>query len=491
MSPLRRPDPPRTLGEATAQLDALWGIVGALHEQNEELREQVRQLGERLGKSSRNSSKAPSSDSPEQREKRPRRPRSTRRQGAQPGHPRHQRPLAPEADVDDVRNYFPGDRCGCGATVAIESEPACRHQVFDLPPVRVHLTEHRLFGGCCTGCGKRHVAELPDTVPSGQMGPGLVAWIALMSGEYRLSVRQIRSLLAELWQVSFSAGAISNAQGQTSEALAAPYAAIADHVREADVAHADETRHPRGGVREHACTWWMWVLTTGTASFFGVHFSRGKNAAAELLGKFAGVLVTDDLGSYGVVPAARRQLCWAHLIRHFTAMSERGGSGGKVGRRLLVLARAVIRTRHRLEDGRIGEAVYRRRIGRLRSSIAGALERGSGLRRDTRTRGQCRHLLGREALLWTFLADRRIALTNNVAERALRPYVIWRKVALASHSRRGDHFRARMLSVATTAKALKVPLYEYLRRVCTEAQSPGGVRTLLPLAKPASTLPSR
>ena len=93
-------------------------------------------------------------------------------------------------------------------------------------------------------------------------------------------------------------------------------------------------------------------------------------------------------------------------------------------------------------------------------------------------------------MLWTFLADRRIELTNNVAERALRPYVIWRKLAFASHSRRGDHFRARILSVATTAKALEVPLYEYLRRVCAEALETGGVRTLLPLERPTVSLPS-
>lgn len=161
-----------------------------------------------------------------------------------------------------------------------------------------------------------------------------------------------------------------------------------------------------------------------------------------------------------------------------------------MGQRLLILSCAVIRTRHRLEDRRIEELIYRRRMRRLRRSLRGTLERGARLRRDVRTRGQRVHLLGREPMLWTFVADRRIELTNNVAERALRPYVIWRKLAFASHSRRGDHFRARMLSVGTTARALGVPLYEYLRRFCTEAQSPGGVRTLLPLETPTPTLPS-
>ena len=80
--------PPKTLDEARTQIEQLWGIVGQmeslvtdLNARNEELAEQVRELNERMGKSSRNSSRPPSSDSTSQRAKRPKRPRSTKRQG--------------------------------------------------------------------------------------------------------------------------------------------------------------------------------------------------------------------------------------------------------------------------------------------------------------------------------------------------------------------------------------------------------------------------
>ena len=458
-------------------------MIGALKAHNEELTEQVRDLLEHAGKSSRNSSRAPSSDSPAQRAQRAKKPRSTRAKGAQPGHERHERALLPEADLDQIRHYLPEGGCRCGATLAIEAEPACRHQVFDLPPVRYHVTEHRLHAGRCRRCGRREVARAPRTVPSGQMGPGLVAWIALMSAEHHLSVRQIQRLLTEQWQLHFSLGAISAAQGIAAEALERPYGAIGEHVRAQAVAHADETRHPRGG-GGYPSTWWLWTLTAGAASVFGVHLSRGKAAARELLGEFDGVLVTDDLGSYSVVPEHRRQLCWAHLMRHFIAIGERPGRGGAIGRRLLLLARATIRTRHRFERGEIDPERYRRRIGRLRGGVRDQLERGARLRLDGRTRRQCRHLLGREPMLWTFASDPAIGLTNNAAERALRPFVIWRKVAYASHSRRGDRFRERALSVVMTARGLGVPVYGYLRRVCAEALEPGGVRTLLPLDPP-------
>ena len=58
------------------------------------------------------------------------------------------------------------------------------------------------------------------------MGPGLIAWIALMGGEFHLSVRQIQRLLAEQWSLPFSLGAISAAQGKAAQAMAAPYRQI-------------------------------------------------------------------------------------------------------------------------------------------------------------------------------------------------------------------------------------------------------------------------
>ena len=149
----RRSTHPKTLEEAQGQIDRLWGVVGELESmvtelkgQNEELREQVRELGERIGKSSRNSSRPPSSDSTSQRKNRRKKPKSQKRQGAQPGHEKHERPLVPETDVDEVQRYFPAALCGCGETVAIEPDPRCRHQVFDIPVVRFSVIEHQLFG---------------------------------------------------------------------------------------------------------------------------------------------------------------------------------------------------------------------------------------------------------------------------------------------------------------------------------------------------------
>ena len=64
--------------------------------------------------------------------------------------------------------------------------------------------------------------------------------------------------------------------------------------------------------------------------------SWGKKAAAKLLGEnYSGILTTDRYGAYNIVDQLNRQLCWAHLTRDFTKISQRYGEAGKVGDDLL------------------------------------------------------------------------------------------------------------------------------------------------------------
>ena len=125
-------------------------------------------------------------------------------------------------------------------------------------------------------------------------------------------------------------------------------------------------------------------------------------------------------------------------------------------------------------------------MARLRQALRGALERGQTLTPGSRTANQCRHVLKDEALYWTFLRDGRIPLTNNTAEQALRPYVIWRKLSFSSQSLRGDQFRPLILSVIETAKRLKRSTSQLLREICTAGVRGEPITTRLPLPDPAT-----
>jgi transposase len=144
----------------SARLEAQDAQLGALAERVEELEQ-------RLKRDSRNSSLPPSHDPP-WLGKRGRSRGTGRKQGAQPGHVGHGRSLFPIERVTEIVDHWPA-RCGCGHVFGEdEREPRgapARHQVAELPPLAVEISEHRLQRVCCPDCGRTVRAELPAGVP--------------------------------------------------------------------------------------------------------------------------------------------------------------------------------------------------------------------------------------------------------------------------------------------------------------------------------------
>ena len=125
-------------------------------------------------------------------------------------------------------------------------------------------------------------------------------------------------------------GTVTACEQTVSAVLAAPVAEAHAYVQQQAVAHADET-----GWREGRQRAWLWVAVTALVTVFLIHPRRGLVAAQALLGAFAGILVTDRWSAYNRWAVARRQLCWAHLVREFTAFTERGGAAARIGWALL------------------------------------------------------------------------------------------------------------------------------------------------------------
>jgi hypothetical protein len=96
-----------------------------------------------------------------------------------------------------------------------------RHQVVEVLPLAVQVTEYQMAVRRCSACGKRTRAALPAGVPRRPFGPRLTAVVALLSGRYRLSRREVRQLLQDLWQVRMSLGAVVRQEQVQSAALAA------------------------------------------------------------------------------------------------------------------------------------------------------------------------------------------------------------------------------------------------------------------------------
>jgi transposase len=463
---LERPKHPTSLREACELIDGLWALV-----------QDLRAINEQLKVNSANSSTPPSQDRLSGTAEKERRSKpSDKQRGAQPGHVRNTRKVVPESELSQIERHFPDTRCPCGGEVVIDADPKDRHQIFDLPQITYTVTEHQRFGGTCPCCHRSTVAKLPKQIPSGQMGPGLIAWIALLGGHFRMSTRNIQTFLEMQWGLQFSTGAISESQEPVAQWLEPLYDHVGDTVRKAPVAHADETTHFRGKNRL-----WLWVLCTPQLAFYRVHASRGMKAAERLLGLFAGVLVSDRHGAYGTHPSDQRQLCWAHIIRNLERIAGYRGDAGDLGRWLVHFSRIIIQLEHRWRKSSYQSEHCRRRLLAARENLKASLQQGAARHDGQKTGRICKELLKVEPMLWRFMASPGLDLTNNTAERALRPYVIWRKTSFFSQSERGDLFRARVMTVAETCRRLDLCAYTLLREVCEQGIRGDAVTIRLPI----------
>jgi transposase len=404
-----------------------------------------------------------------------RRPRSHRRRGGQPGHPGHTRTLVPVEDVHEVVVLKPAQCPHCQTPFSGDDPTPWRHQVIEIPPIRLMVTEYQWHQLVCAACGEATRVSWPAGVPSGTYGPRVQATVALCTGAYRLSKRTTQQAMEEVFGVPMSVGTVSQLEQATTVALAAPVEEAQTYVREQAVAHLDETSWRQAGKRA-----WLWVAVTSWVTVFVVRMSRGGLVARELLGEtFVGVLVTDRYSAYNWYPVRWRQLCWAHLLRDFEAMRARGSRAEEIGEALLAQAHQMFIWWHRVREGTLRRSTFRTYMTPLRREVERLLEAGSrcGV---PKTAGACRDILKRREALWTFVQVAGVEPTNNAAERSIRPGVLWRKGSAGTQSAAGSHFVESMLTVVSTLKQQQRHVFAYLTAACEAALRREAAPSLLP-----------
>lgn len=451
----------------------LVGEVQQMREENQLLHKRIEDLEERLRVDSRNSSKPPSSDPPSSGSAK--KQSGPRRQGAQPGHEGTSRPLLPADQVDEVVDRKPPGQCECGGDVRLTDAEPQRHQLLDIPRINVFVTEYRLWAGRCELCGRPYRGTLPPGVPDGMLGPRAMAIVAVLSGKFHLSKRHIEEILADLFGLAISLGTVSKTEARVATALEGPLEEAKRFVQHQDVVHMDETGWKEGGRKR-----WLWAGVTSAVAVFAIRSSRGARVAIEVLGKaFAGILVSDRWSAYHWLDAARRQLCWAHLKRDFVKISERSGASARIGAELVQCTRALFGLWHKVRDGPLTRSAFQEAVRPIRQRVEALLDQGTQCGHEN-TQRTCKRILKLKAALWTFVDVPGVEPTNNTAERAVRPGVLWRKCSFGTQSERGNRFVESMLTVSTTCRLQARNVLDYLVRVIEAVLAGEPAPSLLP-----------
>jgi transposase len=281
--------------------------------------------------------------------------------------------------------------------------------------------------------------------------------------------------MADLCGIPLSLGTIANLEQTTVAAVAAPRAAAQAYVRTPSVAHLDETGWRAGRTRA-----WLWVAVTAWVTVLAGRLSRGATVAQDLWGeRFCGILVTDRWSAYTWYPTRWRQVCWAHLLRDFEAMSERGGRSQEIGEALRAQARQMFHWWHQVRDGTLTHAQFRGILRPIRCQVARLLKAGQtcGV---AKTEGGCREILKVYDALWTFVRVAGVEPTNNAAERAIRPGVLWRKGSVGTQSANGSRFVEAMMTVVATLKQQHRKVLAYMTDVCQSVYIGAPAPSLLP-----------
>jgi len=448
----------------------------------EELEARLAELEARLGRNSGNSSQPPSADTPEERAQRPKPPRTGRKPGGQPGHRGVTRCTFPPELVEETHECYPQACDGCGAPLAAEPGPddpaPLIHQVADLPEhIQLRVREYRLHGLTCGCCAARTWAVLPPGVPRGHWGPGVQALLALLVGYFHLSRRRAAEFLATLFGLAPCLGTLVKLEAATVAALGPVVQGAVGAVQQASVVHSDETgwRKPRDRPT-------LWVVVAGALAVFRIGRRDGAMFEALLPPGFARVVVSDRYAVYARVAAAWRQLCWAHLRRNFQALVDAGHPLGRaVGNWALAQIHELFHHWHRYQRGELTRTELQEALQPVQDAFQALLAMG-GASTYKPARRLCRSLDTVWDALWTFAQREGVEPTNNAAERALRPAVLWRKGSFGHQSEEGRKFVETMLTVGGSLRLQGRPVLPFVRAACAAALAGAPAPSLLPSA---------
>jgi len=380
--------------------------------------------------------------------------------------------------VDEIVDSWPS-ACGrCGSS--LERVPVglgSVHQVAELPPVAVRVTEYRLQRVCCAECQATTVAELPEGVTRSAFGPRLHAVAATLTTQLSGSRRKVAEIINSVFGCPLSIGAVDAMLERVGDALEAPYGALLEAIHGADCVNADETSWRMCG------SWhWVWGAFTAQIAVLMIDPARTKTAAKRLLGEHpAGVISSDRHGAYN--DFSNRQLCWAHLDRNLSALAETGEPATAIALAFKADVGEVFAAWSRYRDHHQDRARLANELDPVHTRMQTILGGAASLPRHRKYKHVarvCRSLAKSCDLYWTFVAHPGVEPTNNHAERGLRHAVIYRKISGGSRTQRGAVTSERLLTAHQTCRLQHRSLFGYLADLMTSTARGQPAPTLLP-----------
>ncbi len=391
--------------------------------------------------------------------------------GKQAGAKGHGRKV--ELPVTDVKIHYAEECAACEEKLGEEAKFEAKTGLYVLdvavskPGLEVSHIKH-LYGDTHCECGHitrtepgRCEAEKGWDVELTEwhlVGPMLVSLIIALSLRMRLSRARIQEFLHDWLGIYLSIGVINQALAEGGRAVEPIEEELIAELKQAELLYADETRWKEKGQLR-----WLWVLIGPTVTLFLIG-GRGWDMIAELLEEFAGWLMSDGYKVYRKY--AKRLRCLAHLVRKARGLSESLNPEAQAfGEKTLEYLAKFI------------EGVYRARAAPTEPLKEEFVEQLAEMKmwcekhQDSthkKTRQLAREFLNDWEAIWSVLEHPDLPITNNIAERALRHWIISRKISYGTRTPQGSRAFALLASVIDTCRQRQTSPWPYLAEVIAE-----------------------
>src|ERR1017187_1494579 len=283
--PPSREELQRQVGRQQREIEKLRDQVAERDQRIADAEKQIADLERQLAtrkKTSTNSSKPPSSDglAGAQRRRCSPRKKSGRKPGGQPGHMGQERQRVEKPDRTEEVLPLQCKHCGTALPQAPEERQTagdvfCR-QIGDLPDAILSVVaEYQYPKLVCPCCQKGTRAELRSEHVH-EIGERLTAVVSYLISVRKMTRRDVRATLQDLFGVDISVGSVQKAWEETADAVEAPYTELEEALATEPVLNSDET-----GSRTNGDKRWVWVLCSSWFVFYHIACNRGVEVLVE------------------------------------------------------------------------------------------------------------------------------------------------------------------------------------------------------------------
>lgn len=431
----------------------------------------IQELEDQLSKNSRNSSKPPSSDPTyEPPAPKSRRVRTGKKRGGQEGHQGHTLKMSDTPDEIIRHEVLSCEHCGTDlSTFPVEKQQ--RRQVYDIPPLKLIVTEHQTEVKTCT-CGCQTSSVFPDTVSHYVQYGSRIKGLGLYLQNYQLlPYERSAELMADLFGHQISVGTLYNAQKYAYEQLAPFEIDLKTLLTAATIAGFDET-----GFRVLTKCWWLHSYSTSSHAYYEVHQKRGKEAMDKIgiLPDFKGIAIHDFWRSY-LKYNCTHALCNAHLLRELTFIHERYEQewAKEFGELLLDMKKKKEKAINQQHNSfsepilKLFEQKYDKLVNQgllLNPFVPPKQVKGQKKKRGRHPKTKARNLLERlrdfKNDIIRFAKNFEVPFDNNFSERDIRMMKLKQKISGCFRSKKGAQFFARIRSFIMSARKQKCNVFK-------------------------------